>query len=262
MLSIVRPVGTLVTAKLLPISPAESPRWSVSPRPSCPLELSPQQIRSLLSITAHVWLFPASIIVACRPVGNCRNGNVSPVSKYPSPKPPSLVEYPSPSTDDSPQHLTEPLVNSAQECLSPMTILSTDALVPRLTNGRSVPVSSELSPMFCVLPRPSCPSPPLPQHLMLPDAPIAHPDCNPNAIESALPVLPALMTICSFKISSESGLLSLDSKFWSANGVMGISTMISVNRRADVRSEPGRMTRARVRWSYSLPPIMIGLFMK
>ena len=244
MLSTVRPFGTLVTSKFVPTSPDESPLLSVSPRPSCPLELSPQQIRSLLSMTAQVWLFPASIIVACRPVGNSKNGNVSPVSKYPSPKPPSLVEYPSPSTDDSPQHLTEPLVNSAQECLSPMTILSTDALVPRLTNGRSVPVSSELSPMFWVLPRPSCPSPPLPQHLMLPDAPIAHPDCNPNAIESAFPVPPAVRMICSFKGSFVSGLLSLDSKFWSANGVMGIRTMISVNRRADVRSETGRMLRA------------------
>ena len=201
MLSTVLPLGTLVTAKLFPISPGASPRWSVSPRPSCPLELSPQQIRSLLSITAQVWLFPASIIVAFRPVGNCKNGNVSPVSKYPSPKPPSLVEYPSPSTDDSPQHLTEPLVNSAQECLSPITILSTDALVPRLTNGRLIPVSSALSPTFCVLPRPSCPSPPLPQHLILPVAPIAHPDCNPNAIESAFPVPPAVRMICSFNSS-------------------------------------------------------------
>ena len=148
MLSIVRPVGTLVTAKLLPISPVASPRWSVSPRPSCPLELSPQQIRSSLSMTAQVWLFPASIIVACRPVGNCMNGNVSPVSRYPSPNPPLLDEQPKPRTEDSPQHLTEPFVNSAQEWSSPMTILSIDALVPRFTNGRSVPVSSILSPMF------------------------------------------------------------------------------------------------------------------
>ena len=91
-LSTVLPVGTLVTAKLVPISPAESPLLSVSPRPSCPLLLSPQQIKSLLSITAQVWLFPASSIVAVRPVGNCMNGNVSPVSRYPSPNPPLLEE--------------------------------------------------------------------------------------------------------------------------------------------------------------------------
>ena len=81
-----------MTAKLLPISPVASPLLSVSPRPSCPLELSPQQIRSLLSITAQVWLFPASNIVAVRPVGNCMNGNVLPVSRYPSPNPPLLDE--------------------------------------------------------------------------------------------------------------------------------------------------------------------------
>ena len=92
MLSTVLPVGTLVTSKFVPISPDESPLLSVSPRPSCPLELSPQQIRSLLSMTAQVWLFPASSIVAVRPVGNCTNGKVSPVSRYPSPNPPLLDE--------------------------------------------------------------------------------------------------------------------------------------------------------------------------
>ena len=39
---------------------------------------------------------------------------------------------------------------------------------------------------------------------------------------------------------------------------MGISTMISVNRKADVRSEAGRMTRARAREPYVLSPIMSG----
>ena len=38
-----------------------------------------------------------------------------------------------------------------------------------------------------------------------------------------------------------------------------MSTMISVSNRADVRSETGRMSRARARESYALPPIMIGL---
>ena len=40
---------------------------------------------------------------------------------------------------------------------------------------------------------------------------------------------------------------------------MGISTMISVSKRADVRSETGRMPRARAREPYALPPVMIGL---
>ena len=92
ILSTVLPVGALVTSKFVPTSPDESPLLSVSPRPSCPLLLSPQQIRSLLSMTAQVWLFPASSIVAVRPVGNCMNGNVSPVSRYPSPNPPLLDE--------------------------------------------------------------------------------------------------------------------------------------------------------------------------
>jgi hypothetical protein len=79
---------------------------------------------------------------------------------------------------------------------------------------------------------------------MFPDAPIAHPDCNPNANESAFPVLPELMIICSLSSSPvSSGAESLDLKFWSANGVMGIKTMISVSIRADVRSETGRMPR-------------------
>ena len=83
---------------------------------------------------------------------------------------------------------------------------------------------------------------------MLPDAPIAHPDCKPNANEAAFPVSPVLMIICSLSSSPvPSEAESLDLKFWSANGVMGIKTMISVSIRADVRSETGRMPRVCVR---------------
>jgi hypothetical protein len=49
---------------------------------------------------------------------------------------------------------------------------------------------------------------------MLPDAPIAHPDCKPNANESAFPVLPVLMIICSLSsspVSSEAESLDLKS---------------------------------------------------
>ena len=72
----------------------------------------------------------------------------------------------------------------------------------------------------------------------------AHPDCKPNARESAFPVLPALKIIWSLSSSpASSEAESLDLKFWSANGVMGIKTMISVSIRAVVRIETGCMSR-------------------
>ena len=81
----VREVGREIAAKLSPTSLLASPRSSVSPRPSCPLSLLPQQIRLLSLSTAQVCLEPASIMVAVVALGNSMNASTSPVSRYPSP---------------------------------------------------------------------------------------------------------------------------------------------------------------------------------
>eukprot|EP00961_Rhodomonas_salina_P304645 3941680-Rhodomonas_salina.3 len=63
-----------------PISPALSPRSSVSPRPSCPAELPPQHFTLPLSRTAHEWYPPAETLSAVRPVPRLIAGSPSPIS--------------------------------------------------------------------------------------------------------------------------------------------------------------------------------------
>ena len=65
-----------------------------------------------------------------------------------------------------PQHFTDPFSNSAQLWLSPSAVFVMFSATPVSTNGSSSPISSAWSPMSCVLPIPSWPMSPAPQHFI------------------------------------------------------------------------------------------------
>ena len=123
--------------------------------PNCPKSLAPQQIKSSSSNSAQVCPAPASIITALRPDGNDREGSMSPVSKYPSPKPSSLADIPKPKAATLPQHFIELSSNNAQLCSSPRAREIGISPVPKSKNGRLIPISPDSSPMSRILPIPS-----------------------------------------------------------------------------------------------------------
>src|SRR3569832_2387639 len=69
-----RPVPRSTEGRASPIWSEKSPQLTVSPKPSCPAELSPQHKSKPKTNKAQVWLYPAAIEIAVCPVPSCTAG--------------------------------------------------------------------------------------------------------------------------------------------------------------------------------------------
>src|SRR6185503_5298266 len=125
-----------------------SPILIVLPYPSCPLKLAPQQRTFPLSSSEHVCEPPAATCTTVPPT------ETSPALAGVSLSPMRIVfAYPSRPSFPLPQQRTLPVVSSAQVCVSFAVICTTGP--PTGTSPMLAGLSS--SPMFLVLPYPSCP---------------------------------------------------------------------------------------------------------
>ena len=98
-----------------PIS-AEVSASLLDPMPSWPLSLSPQQATLRSSSNAHVWLYPALIATAVRPLPRSTVARSSPISPDASPALPEVVFSPVLPSPLLPQQRTLPLSRIAQVC--------------------------------------------------------------------------------------------------------------------------------------------------
>ena len=103
-----------------PISPAPSPRFAVSPSPSCPEALFPQHFKLASSSTKHVWFAPASTTPAVRPVPRSTAARLSPISAASSPR---FATSPRPNCPEAlfPQHFKVVSSSTAQMWPPPMS---------------------------------------------------------------------------------------------------------------------------------------------
>ena len=112
-----------------PISPASSPRASMSPTPSWPSSLRPQHLTASLSSTAHVCAAPVASNLALRPVPRSTADKPSPIDAVVRPM--SVVApLPSRPLSPSPKHFTLPLSSNAQVCNMPVETARTVRPVP------------------------------------------------------------------------------------------------------------------------------------
>ena len=162
-----------IEPRLAPISFGSSPRFSVSPWPSCPSVFWPQHLTVSSSSSAHEWPSPAETAATVRPGPRSTEGRSAPISPAASPR---LVVSPWPSWPSAltPQHLTVSSSSRAHVWLSPAETAVAVRPDPRSTDRRLVPISVGLSPRSVVSPWPSWPSALSPQHLTVPLSSTVH----------------------------------------------------------------------------------------
>ena len=139
---------------------------------------------------AQVWFEPAAIERALRPDANATAPSESPISPAPSPM---VAVEPMPNWPyvPRPQHLTEKLSSNAHECCEPTVICSAVRPVPSDTAGSESPICPVESPLLAVLPYPSAPTAPYPQHLIVALSSNAHVCDAPAAIERTVRPVPS-----------------------------------------------------------------------
>mmetsp|Transcript_78782 Transcript_78782/g.241063 ORF Transcript_78782/g.241063 Transcript_78782/m.241063 type:complete len:264 (+) Transcript_78782:3911-4702(+) len=174
MRSTFRPTPRLISGRWSPISPGPSPRVAVEPWPSWPESPEPQHFICPLLRSAQVCPSLLAMAVAVMPEPRSTRGKVSPISRGLRPR--AVVEpWPNWPTEPPPQHLTTPFWRRAHVCSSPTaTLVALRRQSPRLMGGNASPNSPVPSPRSSVVPWPSWPELPLPQHLTSPLSVKAH----------------------------------------------------------------------------------------
>ena len=150
----VRPVPSATALNASAISPAASPRSSVSPYPRRPLPLPPQHFTVLLSRIAQECASPALIAFAVRLVPKLIALSAAPISPAPSPIE-STDPIPSWPNAPPPQHLIFASSSSAHVCVPPALTATTVRFVPSEIAVNASPISFASSPRSSISPRPS-----------------------------------------------------------------------------------------------------------
>src|SRR5262245_25065127 len=151
------------------------------PSPRRPLAPKPQQRTEPSSRIAQVWPAPPATARAARPPGRATAPADAGDSLSPTLAVPPLPSWP---LAPKPQQRIEPSSRIAQVWKSPAAIARAVRPGPRSTGATGAGTSS--SPTDCVLPYPSRPSLPLPQHLTEPSSRMAQ-VCDVPAVMATAP---------------------------------------------------------------------------